>query len=152
MGSFNVRKLHFGRRPDAEGDDGQGLPTIRVKLGGFIFQNVFGAVAELKVAALEPDLEKLLQEILRLSTGSGVLAIEPALAGELRAAASLMAARLGAAAPVAGLVTRADLRESVAQLLRTVRPRIWVFSFQEIPSDKQIKVVELLGRAAQTHA
>jgi len=128
------------------------LATIRVKLGGFIFQNVFGAVAELKVAALEPDLEKLLQEILRLSTGSGVLAIEPALAGELRAAASLMAARLGAAAPVAGLVTRADLRESVAQLLRTVRPRIWVFSFQEIPSDKQIKVVELLGRAAQTHA
>jgi flagellar biosynthesis component FlhA len=49
------------------------------------------------------------------------------------------------------LVLRAELREPVAQLLRTVRPRIWVFSYQEIPSDKQIKVVELLGRPRQTH-
>ena len=29
MARFNVRKLHFGRRPDAEGDDGEGLPTPR---------------------------------------------------------------------------------------------------------------------------
>jgi len=27
-----------------------------------------------------------------------------------------------------------------------VRPRIWVFSYAEIPADKRIKVVELLGR------
>jgi flagellar biosynthesis protein FlhA len=127
------------------------LATIRVKLGGFILQTVFGAVAELKVAALEPNLEKLLQEILRLPTGSVAFAIEPALAGELREAASILAARLGAIASVAALVLRAELREPVAQLLRTVRPRIWVFSYQEIPSDKQIKVVELLGRPRQTH-
>jgi flagellar biosynthesis component FlhA len=57
------------------------LATIRVKLGGFIRQNVFGAVAELKVAALEPNLEKLLQEISRLPTGGVAVAIEPVLAG-----------------------------------------------------------------------
>ncbi|MBV8588983.1 MAG: FHIPEP family type III secretion protein [Acetobacteraceae bacterium] len=127
------------------------LAAIRVKLGGFILQNVFGAVAELKMAALEPDLEKLFQEMLRLSASSGVFAVEPGLAGELRAAAAALAARLGAVAPVAALVTRAELREPVAQLLRTVRPRIWVFSYQEIPAEKQIKVVELLGRPAPTH-
>ncbi|HEY2537878.1 MAG TPA: FHIPEP family type III secretion protein, partial [Stellaceae bacterium] len=127
------------------------LAAIRLKLGGFILQNLFGAVAELKVAALEPDLEKLLHEIIRLSAGSGVFAIEPGLAGELRAAAALLAGRLGTLAPVAGLVTPAELREPVAALLRTVRPRIWVFSFNEIPADKPIKVVELLGRPAQTH-
>jgi flagellar biosynthesis protein FlhA len=128
------------------------LATIRVKLGGFILQNVYGAVAELKVAALEPDLEKLFQEILRLSTGSAVFAIEPALASELREAASLLAGRLGAVASAAILVTRAELREPVAQLLSTVRPRIWVFSYREIPADKQIKVVELLGRPRPAHA
>ena len=128
------------------------LAAIRIKLGGFIVQNLFGAVAELKMAALEADLEKLLHEVLRLSAGSGVFAIEPALAGELRAAAALLAGRLGAIAPVPGLVTRAELREPVAELLRTVRPRIWVFSFDEIPAQKQIKVVELLGRPAQIHA
>jgi flagellar biosynthesis protein FlhA len=101
--------------------------------------------------ALEPDLEKLLQDVLRLSTGSGAFGIEPALAGELRAAASAAAARLGTVAPVAGLVTGPELRELVAQLLRTVRPRIWVFSYQEIPSEKRIKVVELLGRPVDKH-
>jgi flagellar biosynthesis protein FlhA len=128
------------------------LAAIRMKLGGFIVQNLFGAVAELKVAALDPDLEKLLYEVLRLSAGSGVFPVEPALAGELRGTASLIAGRLAAIAPIAGLVTRAELREPVAELLRTVRPRIWVFSFNEIPPDKQIKVVELLGRPPQSHA
>ena len=128
------------------------LAAIRVKLGGFILQHAFGAIAELKMAALEPELEKLVQEMLRLATGSGVFAVEPGLAVELRAAAAALATRLGAVAPVAALVTRAELREPVAQLLRTVRPRLWLFSYQEIPSDKQIKVVELLGRPAPTHA
>jgi hypothetical protein len=27
-----------------------------------------------------------------------------------------------------------------------VRPKLWVFSYAEIPSDKRIRVVELLGR------
>ena len=128
------------------------LAAIRVKLGGFILQHSFGAIAELKMAALESELEKLLQEMQRLATGSGVFAIEPGLAVELRAAAAALATRLGAVAPVAALVTRAELREPIAQLLRAVRPRIWVFSYREIPSDKQIKVVELLGRPAPTHA
>lgn len=128
------------------------LAILRMKLGGFILQHFFGAVGELKVAALDPELEMLLQEISRVSAGSGIFAVEPALAGDLRAAASAVAARLGAAAPVAGLVTRSELREPVAQLLHAVRPRIWVFSYHEIPSDKHIKVVELLGRPAETHA
>ncbi len=128
------------------------LAALRLRLAGFIIQNLFGAVAELKMAALEPDLERLLQEVLRLAAGSGVFAIEPALAGELRAAAALMAGRLVAIAPIAALITSAELRELVAQLLRMVRPRIWVFSYQEIPSEKQIKVMELLGRPTLNHA
>jgi flagellar biosynthesis protein FlhA len=127
------------------------LEMIRLRLSGFIIQNAFGAINELKMMALEPDLEKLLQEVLRLSTGSGVFAIEPALAGDLRAAASAAAARLGAVSPIAGLVTRPELRELVAQLLRGVRPRISVFSYQEIPPEKRIRVVELLGRSVEQH-
>jgi flagellar biosynthesis component FlhA len=41
---------------------------------------------------------------------------------------------------------RAELRELLAQLVRPVRPRLWVFSYPEIPSNKRIRVVELLGR------
>ena len=120
---------------------------VRAKLGGFIVQTVYGAVDELTMMTLEPDLERLLQEVLRLSSGTGAFAVKPGLAAELRGQASAAATRLEAVAPVAALITRAELRELVAQLLRPVRPRIWVFSYQEIPSDKRIRVVELLGRA-----
>jgi flagellar biosynthesis protein FlhA len=95
---------------------------------------------------LEPDLERLLQEVLRLSSGTGSFAVEPGLATELRGLATAAATRLEALAPAAALITRAELRELVAQLVRPVRPKIWVFSYAEIPSDKRIRVVELLGR------
>jgi len=127
------------------------LEAVRVKLGGFIVQNAFGAVGELQVIALEPGLEKLLQEVMRLSSGSGVFAVEPALASELRAFAAAAAARLATVAPAVGLITRAELRELLAQLLHAVQPRIWVFSYAEIPSEKRIKVVDLLGRPAEQH-
>ncbi len=121
---------------------------VRLKLGGYIVQTVFGAVDELKVMALEPDLERLLQEVLRLSAGTGAFGIEPGLAGELRALAATAATRLEAVAQVAALVTRPELRELTAQLLRPVQPRIWVFAYPEIPPEKRIKVIELLGRPA----
>ena len=119
---------------------------VRLKLGGYIVQTAFGAVDELRVMALEPDLERLLQEVLRLSAGTGAFGIEPGLAGELRATAAAAAARLEALAGVAALVTRPELRELTAQLLRPVQPQVWVFAYSEIPPDKRIKVLELLGR------
>ncbi|MGH7112186.1 MAG: FHIPEP family type III secretion protein, partial [Stellaceae bacterium] len=127
------------------------LERVRVRLGGFIVQTIFGAVGELRVMALEGDLERLLQDVLRLSSASGTFGIEPGLAGELREAAAGAAARLEAATGVAGLVTRPELREPVARLLRGVRPRVRVVSYHEIPTDKQIKVVELLGRPGERH-
>jgi flagellar biosynthesis protein FlhA len=119
---------------------------VRLKLGGYIVQTVFGAIDELKVMALEPDLERLLHDVVKLSSTTGAFGIEPGLAEELRVAAASAAARLEATASVAAIVTRPELRELVAQLLRPARPRVWVFSYPEIPQQKRIKVVELLGR------
>jgi flagellar biosynthesis protein FlhA len=119
---------------------------VRVKLGGFIVQTVFGAIDELTMMALDPELERLLQEVLRLSNGTGAFAVEPGLASELRTAAAAAAARLEATAPAAALIVRAELRELLAQLVRPVQPRLWVFSYPEIPSNKRIRVIELLGR------
>jgi flagellar biosynthesis protein FlhA len=127
------------------------LEAARVRLGGFIVQNAFGAVDELKVMALEGELEKLLGDVVRLSTASGSFGVEPGLAGEMRGSAAVAAARLTAQAPVAALVTRPQLRELCARLLRSVRPRITVLSYPEIPADKRIRVVEILGRMTAGH-
>jgi flagellar biosynthesis protein FlhA len=122
------------------------LEHVRARLGGFIVQTVYGAVDELTVMALEPNLERLLQEAVKLAAGTGTFGIEPGLAAELRTSGAAVAARLEMLAPAAGLVVRPELRDATSQLLRAVRPRIWVLSYAEIPPDKRIKVVELLGR------
>ena len=123
------------------------LKALRLRLAGFVVQHVFGAVDELKVMALEPELERLLQETLRLSADmSEDPSLEPALAGDVRAMASAAAIRMENVAPAAALVVRTDLRLFVSHMLRPVRPWIWVFSYAEIPAEKRIKVVELLGR------
>ena len=76
---------------------------------------------------------------MRLSSGTGAFGIEPGLAGELRASAAAAAMRLEATASVAALVTRPELRELAAQLLRPVRPRIWVFSYSADPAGEADK-------------
>jgi flagellar biosynthesis protein FlhA len=119
---------------------------VRQKLGGYIVQTVFGAIDELQVLALEPSLEHLLQEVIRLSSGTGAFGIEPTLAGEVRTVAAAAATRLEATGSITALVTRPELRRLAAQLLHPVRPRIWTFSYSEIPLEKRIRVVELLGR------
>jgi flagellar biosynthesis protein FlhA len=132
--------------------DARGLvELVRLKLGGYIVQHAFGAVDELRVMALEADLEQLLQEVIKLSTGTGSFGIEPGLAGELRSLGAASAMRLETSGSVAALVTRPELRELAAQLLRSVQPRVWVFSYPEIPPEKRIKVVELLGRPGRSH-
>jgi flagellar biosynthesis protein FlhA len=125
---------------------------VRVRLGGFIVQSIFGAVDELTVMALEGDLEKLLQDVVRLAAAGGGFGVEPGLAAEIRAVATSAAARLATMAPAAVIVTRPELREVTARLVSAVRPRIWVLSYQEIPADKRIKVVELLGRPVSRYA
>ncbi|MGH6989093.1 MAG: flagellar biosynthesis protein FlhA, partial [Stellaceae bacterium] len=123
------------------------LRLLRLRLSGFIVQHIFGAIDEVRVMALEPELERLLQDTLRLAgENTEEVGIEPALAGDIRAMAAATALRLENIAGAAALVTRPEMRLFLAQLLRPVRPWIWVLSYAEIPADKRIKVVELLGR------
>jgi flagellar biosynthesis protein FlhA len=103
--------------------------------------------------ALEPELERLFQDTLRLAgETTEEPSLEPGLAGDVRAMASAAALRLENIAPAAGLVVRPEIRLFVSQLLRSVRPWIWVFSYAEIPPEKRIKVVELLGRQPEKGA
>lgn len=129
------------------------LKALRIRLAGFIIQHVFGAVDELKLMALEPELERLFQDTLRLAgETTEEPSLEPGLAGDVRAMASAAALRLENIAPAAALVVRPEIRLFVSQLLRSVRPWIWVFSYAEIPPEKRIKVVELLGRQPEKGA
>jgi flagellar biosynthesis protein FlhA len=129
------------------------LKALRIRLASFIVQHVFGAVDEIKLMSLEPELERLFLDTLRLSgETTEEPSLEPGLAGDVRAMASAAAIRLENMAPAAALVVRPELRLFVSQMLRPVRPWIWVFSYAEIPAEKRIKVVELLGRQPEKAA
>ena len=126
------------------------VEAVRVRLGRFIAQSAFGAVDEIRAAVLDGDLEKLLQQALKLpSEGSTVFAIEPSIAAQLRETAGALAVRWEADGRPPAILVRPELRPLVAQTLMVVRPRLWVLSYAEIPPEKRIRVTEAVGRKTE---
>ena len=126
------------------------VEAVRARLGRFIVQSAFGAVDEIRAAVLDGELEKLLQQALKLpSDGATAFAIEPSIAAQLRETAGAMALRWEAEGRPPALLVRPELRPLVTQTLMVVRPRLWVFSYAEIPPEKRIRVTEVIGRKAE---
>ncbi len=126
------------------------VEAVRQRLGRFIVQSAFGAVDEIRVAVLDSELEKLLQQTLKLpSDGSTAFAIEPSIAVQLREAAGALALRWEADGRAPAILVRPELRPLVAQTLAVVRPRLWVVSYAEIPPEKRIRVTESIGRRTE---
>jgi flagellar biosynthesis protein FlhA len=131
-------------------DAGKLVETVRARLGRFIVQSAFGAVDEIRAAVLDGELEKLLQQALKLpSDGATAFAIEPSIAAQLRETAGAMALRWEAEGRPPAILVRPELRPLVTQTLMVVRPRLWVISYAEIPPEKRIRVTEVIGRKAE---
>jgi len=72
--------------------------------------------------------------------------LEPNLAAKLQQALQNYEQQQSLASQPAILLVSASLRQSLARLVRHTVPQLHVLSYQEIPDEKQIKIVGTIGK------
>jgi len=117
---------------------------VRVALGRSIIQQINGIASELAVITLDPSLEQLLQESVR-TAGSGGLGLEPGLAENMFSALGEATQRQEMNGQPAVLLVSALIRPVLARLIKGSIPALKVLSYNEIPDDKQIKIMSTVG-------
>ena len=118
--------------------------AVRVALSRAIVQQIFGPARELEVITLEPELEQMLHagEPDARRRGAG---LEPGLAERLlRQAAQVTTQREQLGQP-AVLLVPPQLRNLLSRFLRRTAPQLKVLSQAEVPDNRTIRVVGVLG-------
>ncbi len=119
--------------------------AVRISLNRLIIQNINGLETELPVITLDPNLEQILLQSLQASGDEGVN-IEPGLAEKLQSSLKEAADNQEAAGKPTILLTSPGLRSSLAHFARFGIPGLHVLSYQEIPDNKQVRVVATVGQ------
>ena len=118
----------------------------REALGPLIIQSIYGKRTEIAVATLDPQLEQLL---LRLAQNESGAAIDPSLANHIRQSINQVTAhqeRLGE--PVALLVAP-PLRRLITKMARGTPRPLPVLSYNELPDERQVRVIATVGGALE---
>ncbi len=120
---------------------------VRVALGRQIVQNIFGMAPELSVMTLHPSLEQILQKSIQGEDGK-MMAFEPGLAQMMHGSLKEHTENQLARGLPAVLLVSQGLRAFIARMVRHGIQGLHVLSYEEIPEDKQIKVVASVGNPA----
>lgn len=116
---------------------------VRVALGRMIVQKINGLRQEMAVVTLSPELEQiLLQTMQGPEEGAG---IEPGLAERLHQGLAESAQKQEAIGNSPILLTSPPLRELLARFVRHTIPGLHVLSYNEVPDDKQLRIVATVG-------
>jgi flagellar biosynthesis protein FlhA len=121
---------------------------VRVALGRSIIQHINGLEEELQVITLDPVLEHLLQQSVQ-NAAEGGAGIEPGLAERMHRSLVESAQRQEANGQPAVLLVTPPLRSWLARLVRHSIPNLQVLAYNEVPDNKQIKVIANIGRDVQ---
>ncbi len=117
--------------------------AVRTSLGRMIVQQINGMAAELSVITLDPNLEQLLHQAVQ---ADGVGGVEPGLAERLFSALQESVQKQEAMGQSAVLLVSSQIRTMLARFVRHTIPNLHVLSYNEIPSDKQIRIVATVGQ------
>ncbi|MDY6321447.1 MAG: flagellar biosynthesis protein FlhA [Succinivibrio sp.] len=120
--------------------------ACRIGLRRLIIQDICGDEKVLPVITLAPDLEKVLTKSLETGGASGI-GIEPGLADRLQRSLSESSDEEEMKGEPSILLTSGVLRATLSRFVRNTIPALRVLSYQEIPDDKQIKIVSVVGSA-----
>ncbi|MFV0449033.1 MAG: flagellar biosynthesis protein FlhA [Vibrio sp.] len=118
--------------------------AVRISLKRLIVQEINGIEPELPVITLIPELEQILHQTMQASGGESA-GIEPGLAERLQMALSHATQEQELKGEPAVLLTSGVLRSTLAKFVKNTIPSLRVLSYQEIPDEKQIRIVQAVG-------
>src|SRR3569623_423682 len=117
---------------------------VRCALGRMIYQQINGLRDRLPVITLDPALEHILQNSLQSGDEAGPV-LEPGLAERMHQAIQIAAQKHDLNGEPSVLLVSAALRHMLARFLRRTIPNLHVLAYNELPDNKQIKVVASIG-------
>lgn len=119
--------------------------ACRIGLRRLIIQDIVGGDNVIPVITLSRDLESILHKSLQ-SGGADGAGIEPGLAERMQKSLVDATARQEMEGQPAILLTSGLLRTTLARFVKNTIPGLRVLSYQEIPDDKQIKIISAVGQ------
>ena len=121
------------------------VSATRIALKRLIVQEVSQGAAEVPVITLAPELEQMLHQSLQAGGENGA-GIEPGLAERLQTSLREVSQQQELAGEPAVLLTSGMLRPVLSRFLKNSVSGLHVLSYQEVPEDKQIKIVSAIGQ------
>ena len=119
--------------------------ACRIALRRLIVQDIVGGESVIPVITLAPDLERILHQSLQAGGAEGA-GIEPGLAERMQQSLIEASQRQELDGQAAVLLTSGVLRNTLARFVKNSIPGLRVLSYQEIPDDKQIRIVSAVGQ------
>ena len=120
--------------------------ACRIALRRLIVQEVGGSRKEIPVITFAPELEQMLHQSMQAAGNDGA-GIEPGLADRIQQSLQQAHQEQELNGDSAILLTSGILRSVMARFVKYTIPGLRVLSYQEIPDDKQIRIVSVIGQA-----
>ncbi|MEH6758255.1 MAG: flagellar biosynthesis protein FlhA [Parasphingorhabdus sp.] len=117
---------------------------VRKRIGSLIIQSLVPINMPLPVITLDAELESLLAQAIE-SSGGASHPVEPGLAQKIVTAVEEAARPIMAQARRFAIVTSPTARRTLLKLLKPRFPEAPVLSFEELPDDKAVEVVAVVG-------
>lgn len=121
--------------------------AVRVALGRSIVHEISGIQQELPVITLDSELERLLHKSLQ-TAGEGGVGIEPGLAEQMHRSLEESTQKMEMEGQVPVLLVSSYVRPWLARFVRHSISGLHVLAYNEIPEDRQIRVVSTVGQRA----
>ena len=110
-----------------------------------IVQEISGPEVEIPVITLAPELEQMLHQSMQATGGEGPN-IEPSLAERMQKSLEDASQRQEMIGQPAILLTSGMLRSTLSRFVKHTIPNLRVISYQEVPDEKQIRIVSAVGQ------
>lgn len=117
---------------------------VRVALNRMIIQTINGTNLELPIITMQPELEQLLQQSVTTmgESGSG---LEPTMAEKMQHSLTELVQKQEMVGQPAILVVQPLIRQFMSRFIKSTLASLHVLSYQEIPDNKEIKIVGTVG-------